>query len=175
MILVFVVKFGICIAIVIICTILGIKRAKKYEIREHILSDFITVFKSIENDIKYMLTSLPDAFEKVRHTLSTDVKDVLGSISVQMMSGYDIEKCNKKINEEINNIYELNSYDKEIIYQGIVSLGKADIDSQINIIDNTVVSLSSQLTEANTEKNKNFKLYRTLGTAVGLMLAIVFI
>ncbi len=171
----FVVKFGICIGIVIICTLLGIKKSKKYEIRERMITDFITTFKSVENDIKYMLTSLPDALEKVRHTLNTDVKDVLGSISVYMMSEGNIENINKKINEEINGIYELNSYDKEIIYQGLSNLGKADLDSEVNIINNTVVSLSNQLNEASVEKVKNFKLYRTLGTAIGLMIAIVFI
>lgn len=170
-----VVKLGICIAIVLICTILGMKKSKKYETREKVIIDFITVFKSIENDIKYMLISLPDALEKVRHTLNTETKDVLGAISVLMLSNIQTNDMNKKINEEINSINELNSYDKEIIYQGISNLGKADANTQIGIIDNTVINLNNQLSEANSEKLKNCKLYRTLGTAVGLMIAIVFI
>lgn len=170
-----VVKLGICIAIVLICTILGMKKSKKYETREKVIIDFITTFKSIENDIKYMLISLPDALEKVRHTLNTETKDVLGAISVLMLSNIQTNDMNKKINEEINSINELNSYDKEIIYQGISNLGKADADTQIGIIDNTVINLNNQLSEANSEKLKNCKLYRTLGTAVGLMIAIVFI
>lgn len=170
-----VVKLGICIAIVLICTILGMKKSKKYETREKVIIDFITAFKSIENDIKYMLISLPDALEKVRHTLNTETKDVLGAISVLMLSNIQTNDMNKKINEEINSINELNSYDKEIIYQGISNLGKADADTQIGIIDNTVINLNNQLSEANSEKLKNCKLYRTLGTAVGLMIAIVFI
>ena len=118
----FVVKFVICIGIVVVCTILGIKKSKKYALRESMIKDFIATFESLENDIKYMLTSLPDALEKVRHTLNTDIKDTLGAISVAMMSNNDIEDMNKRINEEINSIYELNSYDKEIIYHGISSL-----------------------------------------------------
>ena len=172
---VFVAKFSICILLVVICTILGIKKAKKYEIREYILNDYITTFKSLENDIKYMLVSLPDAIEKIRHTLRDDVKNVLGAISVHMVKESDINSMNKKVMNEINSIYELTSYDKEIIYQGFSSLGKADVESQVSIIQNTVTSLSRQLTEANEEKNKNFKLYRSLGTAIGLMIAIVFI
>jgi len=172
---VFVAKFSICISLVIICTILGIKKAKKYEIREHFLNDFITTFKSLENDIKYMLVSLPDAIEKIRHTLRDEIKDVLGAISVHMINESDISNMNKKVMSEINSVYELSSYDKEIIYQGFSSLGKADVESQVNIIQNTVTSLSRQLSEANEEKNKNFKLYRSLGTAIGLMIAIVFI
>ena len=171
----FVAKFGICIALVVICTILGIKKAKKYEIREHILNDFITTFKSLENDIKYMLISLPDAIEKIRHTLRDDVKDVLGAISVHMLNESDSSNMNKKVMYEIEGIYELTSYDKEIVYQGFSNLGKADVESQVSIIQNTVTNLSRQLGEANEEKNKNFKLYRSLGTAIGLMIAIVFI
>lgn len=171
----FVAKFSICVALVVICTILGIKKAKKYEMREYILNDYITTFKSLENDIKYMLVSLPDAIEKIRHMVRDDIKDVLGAISVHMINESDINSMNKKVMNEINSMYELTSYDKEIIYQGFSNLGKADVESQVSIIQNTVTSLSRQLNEANDEKNKNFKLYRTLGTAVGLMLAIVFI
>lgn len=175
MILVFVAKFSICIGLVIICTILGIKKSRKYEIRGYILNDFITTFKSLENDIKYMLISLPDAIEKIRHTLRDEIKDVLGAISVHMINESDIDSMNKKVMSEINGIYELTFYDKEIIYQGFSNLGKADVESQVNIIQNTVTSLSRQLNEANEEKNKNFRLYRSLGTAIGLMIAIVFI
>ena len=171
----FVVKFGICIGIVVICSILGMKKSKKYEIREHMLKDFITTFRSLENDIKYMLTSLPDALEKVRHNLNTNIKDTLGAISVAMMSSESADDMNKKINEEINSVYELNSYDKEIIYQGLVNLGKSDSETQIGILEASIVNLSSRLSEATEEKTKNFKLYRTLGTAIGLMIAIVFI
>ena len=169
------VKFGICIALVIVCTLLGIKKAKKYEARQYIINDFITTFKSLENDIRYMLVSLPDALEKIRHTLSDEVKAVLGAISVHMLNEGDSVNVNKKINLEINSIYELTFYDKEVIYQGLSSLGKADVESQISIIQNTLTNLSRQLIEANEDKNKNYKLYRTLGTAIGLMIAIVFI
>ena len=170
-----VVKLGICIAIVAICSILGIKKSKKYEIREHMLQDVITTFQFLENDIKYMLTSLPDALDKVRHGLNTGIKDTLGAISVAMISQCNTDDMNKKINEEINSIYELNSYDKEIIYQGLSSLGKSDYETQICIIKGSIERLNNQLNEANEEKIKNFKLYRTLGTAIGLMIAIVFI
>lgn len=33
----FVVKIGIAGAIILVCTILGIKKSKKYEIREHMI------------------------------------------------------------------------------------------------------------------------------------------
>lgn len=171
----FVVKLGICIGIVVICTALGMKKSKKYEMREKMIIEFMTAFKSIGNDIKYMLISLPDALEKARHTMNTNVKDVLGAISVDMISNNSEDDINRRINEDINSIYELSSYDKEIIYQGISSLGKADVESQIGIIDNTISNLDMQLKEANTDKVKNAKLYRTLGTAVGIMIAIVFI
>lgn len=171
----FVVKLGICLGIVGICTILGMKKSKKYEMREKKIIDFMTTFKSVENDIKYMLLSLPDALEKIRHTLMTDIKDVLGAIAIDMISNSSEEAINRKINDEINAIYELTPYDKEIIYQGISSLGKADVESQIGIINNTLNNLDMQLIEANNEKVKNAKLYKTLGTAVGIMIAIVFI
>ena len=171
----FALKFVICISIVVICSILGTRKSKKYQTRERMLQDFITTFKGVGSDIKYTLMSLPDAIEKIRHTLNTDIKDTLGAISVIMLSNSNMDEMNKKINEEINNIYELNSYDKEIVYQGLSNLGRADLDTQIGIVESTIFNLSNQLSEATEEKAKNIKLYRTLGTAIGLMIAIVFI
>ncbi|MDD2627770.1 MAG: stage III sporulation protein AB [Clostridia bacterium] len=122
-----------------------------------------------------MMSSLPDAIERIRQGLNTDWKHVLGAISTDLISMGDTAILNKKIHENIFSIYELKGYDKEIIYQGLTSLGKGDVESQIGIITNSVNVLSNQLNEATEERMKNQKLYRTLGTAIGLMIAIIFI
>lgn len=122
-----------------------------------------------------MMSSLPDAIERIRQGLNTDLKHTLGAISTDFLSMEESDTLNKRIHENIFSIYELKGYDKEIIYQGLTSLGKGDVESQIGIITNSVNVLSNQLNEATEERMKNQKLYRTLGTAIGLMIAIIFI
>ena len=54
-------------------------------------------------------------------------------------------------------------------------LGQTDLEGQISQIEITENFLEKQITEAEQEKNKNEKLYRKLGTTIGLIIVIVLI
>lgn len=166
------VKLFIAICIVLIAALIGLKKAKAYEEREQIIRDAISLFNRVGNDIKYNLTVLPNAIESARQGLNTYFKDVLGSISTSLISNSYSEEM---VTQEINKLGSLKLYDKQIISQGIISLGSADVDTQINLIRRTVVTLEEIALEAKEEKNKNAKLYRTVGLVTGLMIAIVIV
>ena len=44
----------------------------------------VTFLKLVQNEMKYMLNSIPDAFEKSRMNLSSSLKNVIGAIVVDM-------------------------------------------------------------------------------------------
>ena len=54
-------------------------------------------------------------------------------------------------------------------------LGKSDLDGQISQIDITLNFLDKQIEEAEIEKSKNERLYKKLGTIMGLTLVIILI
>ena len=54
-------------------------------------------------------------------------------------------------------------------------LGQTDVEGQIGQIEITENFLEKQITEAEEEKNKNEKLYRKLGTTIGLAIDIILI
>jgi len=56
-----VLKLLIALAIVIVCTALGIIKSKRYESREYILREAIMLFEGIKNEIQYTLTPIPNA------------------------------------------------------------------------------------------------------------------
>ena len=159
-------------AIISLCTALGISKSKKYESREYILRETILMFKGIENEIKYSLTTIPNAIEIVRQNMRTYLKDVLGAIAVNMLNGkvstYDLTL-------ELDKLVELTSYDKQIISQGLNMLGNSNVEGEMGVISLALANLQTQLDEAIESKKKNSKLYKTVGMATGLMLAIVFI
>lgn len=158
--------------LVLVSAMIGIKKARKYEDREYILRESITFFKGLENEIKYMLSTMPNAIESLRQGMNTMLKPVLGAISIDMVSN-NISSC--KIAEEVARLDCLSNYDRQVISNGIINLGSSDVDGQIGIIQNTVSVLETQVSEAYEDKNKNVKLYRTIGVVAGLMIAIVFI
>ena len=54
-------------------------------------------------------------------------------------------------------------------------LGQTDVEGQISQIEITETFLEKQIAEAVEEKNKNEKLYRKLGTTIGLAIVIILI
>lgn len=166
------VKVLLVLCVVILCSIIGIKKAKKFEEREEIIREGITLFKRIENDIKYTLNTLPNAIEISRQDFKTEFKDILGCISVSLLdNSYSEEQVISRIDE----LKSLKPYDKQVLSNGLLTLGTTDIDTQINLINNTINTLTEILCDAKVEKIKNSKLYRTIGLVTGMMIAIVII
>lgn len=167
-----VVKLIILSLIVIICSLIGINRARKYETREYILREAIALFKGIENEIKYTLATIPNAIESVRINMKTKLKDVMGQVSFELLK-YNVSQ--ESIAKEIDTLNELTPYDKQVITNGIIKLGSSDVEGQIGIIEMTLNSLDDQLISSIEDKKKNSKIYKTVGIAAGLIIAIVFI
>lgn len=165
-------KLVIAIAIVAICTALGIMKSKKYESREYILREAIGMFKGIKNEINYTLTPIPNAIESVRQNMKTVLRDVMGAVSFELLQ---YNASSENVANEIARLTELTPYDRQVISNGIISLGKTDVEGQMGAINMTCVTLENQLEDSIEAKKKNSKLYKTVGLATGLMIAIVFI
>lgn len=160
------------ILVVIVSAALGLNKSKKFVEREHILSESITLFKRLQNEIVYLLSPLPNAIESARINLNTQLKDVVGSIGLSILQGsFNLHS----VEMELSALFQLTQYDKQIIASGLVSLGMSDVSSQIGIIANTIELLEAQKNDAREEKVKNSKLYKTVGLISGVMLAIIFI
>lgn len=168
------VKIIIAIAILFITSYLGIELANSLKSREEVLTDMITFLRLVQNEMMYMLNSLPIAFEMSRQRLNTELKNVLGAISLDM-SEFGVEKIDASITNNVNSIKCLNDYDKEIIISTLKNLGRSDLESQYNIIENGITIINKQIKEANEIKNKNSKVYKTVGVITGLMIVIIFI
>ena len=167
-----VLKLVIAVLIVSICTAIGIKKSKKYESREYILREALYLFGGIKNEISYTLTPLPNAIESVRQNMKTKLYDVMGQVSFELLQ-YNANL--DAIAYEIASLDELTPYDIQVISNGIISLGKTDVEGQISVINMTCDTLETQLQDSIDLKKKNSKLYKTVGLATGLMIAIVFI
>ena len=78
----------------------------------------------------------------------------------------------KAVDESNNNFTK---EDKDIIKGLAKMLGKTDIDGQVSEIKLTCKFLDVQIKDAENEKLKNEKLYKTLGATIGLALVIILI
>ena len=170
-----VIKIVLSIAIVCLTAYIGSYKARKLKKREYILREMVTFLKLVENEIRYMLNILPNAYEIARQKLNTELKMAIGGIVVDMLDTKNVTYIEGSIEKNISEIESLEKYDKEIIISTLKNLGRSDVEGQINIIQNTINILESQISEANEIKSTNSKLYKTIGIITGLMLVIIFI
>ena len=70
---------------------------------------------------------------------------------------------------------ELSDYDRDIIISTLKNLGRSDIESQNNIIENAINIVQKQVKDANTNKIKSSKVYKTVGVITGLIIVVIFI
>lgn len=173
--MVIVLKLFISVSIVGISTYIGTSKARKLKEREYTLRDMITFLKLVENEIKYMMNILPNAYEIARQKLNTELKIKIGNIVIDMLEMNNLELVENSIEKNIADISCLEDYDKNVIISTLKNLGRSDVEGQINIIENGITTLENQVIEANEVKITNSKLYRTIGIIAGLMLVIIFI
>ena len=170
-----IVKSVISIAIICLSAYIGTYKSRKLKEREHVLREMVTFLKLVQNEIKYMMNILPNAYEISRQKLSTELKIKIGQIVVDMLDSENLTYVEGSIEKNISEIECLEKYDKEVFTSTLKNLGRSDIEGQTNIIENTINILETQINEANEIKNTNSKLYRTIGIITGLMLVIIFI
>ena len=82
------------------------------------------------------------------------------------------EAWNKSIEEYKGNLTE---EDKQVIKTLSKMLGTTDSEGQISQIEVTENFLDNQIKQAQEEKNKNEKLYKKLGSTIGLAIVIILI
>ena len=83
--MIIILKLVISASIVGISTYIGTSKARKLKEREYILRDMITFLKLVENEIKYMMNILPNAYEIARQKLNTELKIKIGNIVIDML------------------------------------------------------------------------------------------
>lgn len=168
-------KLIISFTIIVLSTYIGIIKSNKLKSREYILREMVTFLGLVENEIRYMMNILPNIYESSRQKLNTELKSVIGKIVVDMLKNNDSELIEQSIVNNVSKIESLTEYDRNVFVSTLKTLGRSDINSQINIIENGINILQNQIKEANETKMKNSKLYKTVGTITGIMIVVIFI
>ena len=146
--------------------------SKKYSNRLRDLKEMRKALNFFEEKIKFTYEPVPDVFEEISHK----VKDNMGEIFCNSSKTMENESAGvawEKAVEEANSNFT--KEDKDIIKGLAKMLGKTDIDGQVSEIRLTCKFLDVQINDAENEKLKNEKLYKTLGATVGLALVIILI
>ena len=146
--------------------------AGKYINRVKELKEMKSALNIFETKIKFTYESVPEIFEQIGNQMEGNIGSIFKESSKKMKDVSAGEAWIQSIEKTESN---LNKEDKEILKKLGKLLGRTDADGQISEIELVSNFLDTQIDIAENERNKNEKMYKTLGGIIGLTLVIIFI
>lgn len=170
-------KWVLCLFIILAGVGIGQLKAKSYDNRVYHLQELITTLKVLESEMKYRLDPLPNLFlrvSKIKSGMSGALLETAGML-LKNQAGRDLPDCWLEAVETAYLESALNKEDKRIIADLGIELGKTDMESQSSMFLRTFSLLEAQAVEAAEEKKTKGKMYKSLGSAIGVLIVILLI
>ena len=168
-------RYVFLIAILIGSTSIGFLISKGYKNRVLELRCFSNLINILQNKIKFTHKPLCDVLEEVSN-IKTNAR--ISQIFKKTAKNLENQTCEEALDKAITEekvFLNLNTEDIELIKILGTVLGKTDIDGQMSEINQFNVLLANQIAKAEQEQLKNEKMYKSLGTIVGLVIVIILI
>ena len=166
----FVIKWLSMISIFSICSYIGILKSRSYENRVKELNKFQNSLIMFKSKIEFTYEPLKNIFEEISKVIYLDKENIFKQVLKNSDNIY-----NSWCESVENNSNELLQEDKDIIKMMGKLLGKTDIKGQVNEIELTKKLIDKQIEKLEIEKNKNVKLYKTMGVIIGLGICIILV
>ncbi|MBR0596640.1 stage III sporulation protein AB [Sinanaerobacter chloroacetimidivorans] len=171
------VKIILCILIIIAGIAAGHLKARTYENRVLHLQDLITTIKILESEMKYRLDPLPEIFIKISGMKISLAGRLFETTSRLLREDFahDFANCWNQAVELVYKDSSLTRADKQVLSDLGIELGKTDMGSQYSLFSRAYTLLDAQVAEAAEEKRTKGKMYKSLGTAVGVLVVILLV
>ncbi len=165
-------KYSLLILVFISSTLIGKYLSLRYSYRLTELEELKTALNILKSKIKFTYEPLPEIFYSITQNTNKNISKIfLNAINKMKIENASIA-WEKSIEEYDGN---LTKEDKQVIKNLSRLLGATDLEGQISQIEVTENFLENQIRQAQEEKNKNEKLYKKLGSTIGLAIVIILI
>lgn len=152
------------------CSFIGILISRKYVNRVNELKEFKNALNIFKTKIRYTYEPIPEIFMQISKSVNSNISNVFSQAANKMDILAAGEAWNMALKmEELS----INEEDKNALNNLSKLLGKTDLEGQLNQIEMTSDFLDEQIKKAEKEKNKNEKMYRTLGMILGMTIVVI--
>ena len=165
-------KIIILMGIVGSSSYIGILKSKTFENRVRNLikiSEALNIFKT---KIEFTYEPIKEIFEEISNVIYQNKENVFKN-TIENIKEKSVSSCWIEATEKSKE--DFTKEDIEVLKTLGKLLGKTDKSGQVSQIELTEKLLEKQIEKAETDKNKNTKLYKTLGTVLGLGICILLI
>lgn len=167
------IRYIFLLLIIIGSTSIGFLLAKRYNSRIQELKKLLNLINIFQNKMKFTHKPLKDIMEETAKISNEDeISDIFFSASVKLKEK-PLEMAWKESIDEKTFLLNLKKEDIDLIKSLSNLLGKTDIDGQMSEIEQFKILLNSNIKNAEEEKEKNAKMYKSLGTIIGLAIVII--
>ncbi len=156
------------------CSYIGYLISKKYANREKELKEMKSALNIFITKIKYTYEPIPKIFEEI----SQKIKDNRNVSNIFKVASRNMAECEagEAWNRSLENVNtNMKSEDINVLKGLSKLLGKVDADGQVREIELVDNFLNKQIEDAEKERAKNERMYRTLGISIGIAITVILI
>ena len=162
---------------ILFCIFLGSLKAGKlianrYSNRVSELKEMKNALNMFMTKIKFTYEAIPESFVEIGENVGGKIGTIFTKASKKMQSLSAGEAWEEAL---VTVETSLSMEDKNILKKLGRMLGKTDLQGQVSEIKLVQNFLNTQITLAEEEKQKNEKLYKTLGCVIGLAVVILLV
>ncbi len=168
----FFIKVCILFLIFLVCLYSGKIISRKYSERVNELKDMKNALNMFLTKIRFTYESVPESFKEIGNNTNGNIGRIFIKSAEAMKERPAGEAWDLALDEQYNN---LTREDTDVLKKLGRLLGKTDVEGQISEVKLVQDFLNTQIEEAETERQKNEKLYKTLGGVIGLTIAIILV
>ena len=168
----FFIKCIIYILIFSSSTYIGILISKQYSNRVNELKEIKLALNILKTKIRFTNEPLYSVFKEISSSSKGNVSNLFKNMSESLKNNSAKVSWEQGIENEI---LAIKKQDRQALKSMGKLLGKTDLDGQISEIELTESFLETQILDAEKEKDKNEKLYKTLGMVTGVGIIVILI
>lgn len=166
------IKYLLLIGIFGLSTSIGFLISKSYQNRVVELKEFKTILNIMKTKIKFTYEPLAEIFKQIAKDNDTEIEKIFGQMANQL-SYYQVKEVWENCIQDAD--ISIKQEDKDVLKKLGKLLGQTDVEGQISEIEVTENFLNMQIENAEEEKKKNQKIYKTLGVVAGLVFVIILV
>lgn len=172
------IRFVLAMIVILGFGYLGILYSSGFKARVLMLEELKAMLSALEFNITFMNLPLYEAVLAASKNRSERVKRFLENAAFRMKhrtGEEETENIWRAAALESEALLQLKKEDIEIILEFSKNLGKGDKESEINNIHSAISRIEQNHNEALNFFRDNSKLYRSVGLAIGVFIAIILI
>ena len=163
-------------AILIICGcgLIGFSMSAAYRREERLLRQLLVAIEHMVRELQYRVTPLPDLCMQISREQQGYVSKLFGNLAneLQMQVSPDVQTC---LAAAAASAGQMPSGLQEAVCILGASLGRYDLEGQLQGLDSVQVFCKHRLEEMSANRDVRLRSYQTLGICAGAALAILFV